>query len=89
MAEVLDITLNSRTFDMAEINSSVKPSAKYSSFGSGLMFFNGNTTTLRLSSVGCVGENAGGMKLFDRARSIGCKGHTGIYLQNQQLWFSV
>lgn len=67
------MTLSPPIFDNVEINSSVIPSAKYSSLGSGLMFCNGNTATLSLSSVGFVEENAGGTKLFDRARSAGCK----------------
>ena len=69
--------------------SSVMPSAKYSSLGSGLKLANGRTATLCVSS--CVVENAGGMKLFDRAGSVGCKGnaHVDPHLQNQQLWVSV
>src|SRR3989337_239226 len=67
------MTLSPPIFDIVEISSSVIPSAKYSSLGSGLMFCNGNTATRCLSSVGCVEENAGGTKLFDRARSVGCK----------------
>ena len=42
------------------------------------MFFNGNTATLRCSSVNCFEENAGGMKLLDRARSAGCKSLTHL-----------
>jgi len=37
------------------------------------MFCNGKTATLSLSNVGLAEENAGGTKLFDRARSAGCK----------------
>jgi len=39
------------------------------------MFCNGKTAIRSLSSVGRAEENAGGTKLFDRARSVGCKGH--------------
>jgi len=56
------------------MSSSVIPSAKYSSFGSGLRFCNGKTATLCLSSVGSGDVNAGGTKLFDRPMSVGCKG---------------
>ena len=47
--------------------SSVMPSAKYSSLASGLKLAKGRTATLCVSSVGCAGVNAGGMKVFDRA----------------------
>jgi hypothetical protein len=61
-------------FEIAEMSSSVIPSAKYSSFGSALILRNGNTATLRLSSLSCVGGNAEGTKVVDRAGSVGIKG---------------
>jgi len=45
-----EITPTPGNFERAEINSSVIPSAKYSSLGSGLMFAKGRTATLFLSS---------------------------------------
>src|SRR2546425_5151994 len=50
---------NRARFDMVAINSSVNPSAKYSSLGSGLMFENGRTAILRLSSL-----NGGSLRLL-------------------------
>src|SRR2546426_11475015 len=48
MMEVLDITFNRCIFERVEINSSVMPSAKYSSFGSGLIFTKGRIATRSL-----------------------------------------
>src|SRR2546428_11321563 len=50
--DVRETTLTSRIFEIVAISSSVIPSAKYSSFGSGLMFEKGRTATRRLSSPG-------------------------------------
>src|SRR5208283_4744844 len=43
IADVREIVLNSPILDTAEMSSSLRPSAKYSSLGSGLMFVNGRT----------------------------------------------
>jgi hypothetical protein len=67
------MTLRPLIPETVEMISSVMPSAKYSSLGSGLKLAKGRTAILFLSSVGCVVENAGGTKVFDRARSVGCK----------------
>src|SRR6266568_8448291 len=50
--EVLDITFSRCIFERVEINSSVMPSAKYSSFGSGLMFTKGRIATRSLLAEG-------------------------------------
>ena len=49
MTEVREITVSSGILEIAEMSSSVIPSAKYSSFGSGLMLANGRTAILLLS----------------------------------------
>ncbi len=69
------MTLRPLIPETVEMISSVMPSAKYSSLASGLKLAKGRTATLCVSSVGCAGVNAGGMKVFDRARSVGCKSH--------------
>ena len=46
ITDVLEITSIPRMLDIVEMSSSVIPSAKYSSFGSGLMFTNGSTANL-------------------------------------------
>lgn len=43
MIDVLEMTFSSRILESVEISSSVMPSAKNSSFGSGLIFANGKT----------------------------------------------
>src|SRR5207245_11396074 len=57
IAEVLEMTLSSLMFEMLEMSSSVKPSAKYSSLGSEDMLASGSTTIRRLSiCTGGVGR---------------------------------
>src|SRR5713226_8016889 len=48
--DVRETTLTSLIFEIVAISSSVIPSAKYSSFGSGLLFEKGRMAILRLSS---------------------------------------
>jgi len=50
ITDVRETTLTSLILEIVAINSSVNPSAKYSSLGSGLMFEKGRTAILRLSS---------------------------------------
>jgi hypothetical protein len=64
MTEVLEMTLSSPILDMVDINSSVIPSAKYLSLGSGLMFVNGRTDAPRVEGL------SGGVEFDQRHHSV-------------------
>ncbi|OLD13151.1 MAG: hypothetical protein AUI50_03125 [Crenarchaeota archaeon 13_1_40CM_2_52_14] len=59
ITDVLEITFSFPIFERVEINSSVIPSAKYSSFGSGLMFMKGRIAIRSLpAATSCIFESA-------------------------------
>src|SRR2546427_13140711 len=65
MAEVLEMTLSSLMFEMLEMSSSVKPSAKYSSRGSEDMLARGSTIIRCLSMWTSCCARASAFKFLD------------------------